>query len=71
MTTFHPGCTTFRCRPATLAVALFAVALVASATGAAAQVGTTTDILTGTVTDPTGHPIEGADVEAMSLETEI
>ena len=37
----------------------------------AAQVGTTTDILTGTVTDPLGHPIEGADIEAMSMETEI
>lgn len=37
----------------------------------AAQVGTTTDILTGTVTDPTGHPIEGADIVATSLETEI
>jgi len=38
---------------------------------AASQVGSTTDILTGTVTDGFGHPIEGADVEAMSLETEI
>ena len=43
----------------------------ASPTRAAAQVGTTTDILTGSVTDPTGHPIEGADIEATSLETEI
>ena len=71
MKTFHPGCANFRCRTAALAAALCVVALVVSATGAAAQVGTTTDILTGTVTDPTGHPIEGADVEAMSLETEI
>src|SRR5690348_17860481 len=56
---------------ATLVVALVAAALSASPTRAAAQVGTTTDILTGTITDPTGHPIEGADIEAVSLETEI
>ncbi len=36
-----------------------------------AQVGTTTDILTGVVTDAAGAPLAGAVVEAQSLETEI
>jgi hypothetical protein len=36
-----------------------------------AQVGTTTDILTGVVTDESGAPLAGAVVEAQSLETEI
>ncbi|HMV33695.1 MAG TPA: carboxypeptidase-like regulatory domain-containing protein, partial [Gemmatimonadales bacterium] len=36
---------------------------------AAAQVGVTTDILTGTVTDTSGTPLSGATVEAVSLET--
>ena len=35
------------------------------------QVGSTTDILTGTVTDENGTPIAGAIVEALSLETQI
>ena len=39
--------------------------------GARAQVGTTTDILTGIVTDETGVLLAGAVVEAQSLETEI
>lgn len=37
----------------------------------AAQVGSTTDILTGVVTDSTGRPLEGATVEATSVETQI
>src|SRR5213593_617386 len=36
-----------------------------------AQVGATTDILTGNVTDENGAPLPGAIVEAMSLETQI
>ena len=68
---FHPGCAIPRRRTASLAIVLFAAGLVANPMGAAAQVGTSTDILTGTVTDPTGQPIDGADVEVMSLETEI
>ena len=35
------------------------------------QVGATTDILTGTVTDENGAPLAGAIVEAQSLETQI
>jgi hypothetical protein len=35
------------------------------------QVGSTTDILTGTVTDENGAPLAGAIVEALSLETQI
>ena len=35
------------------------------------QVGSTTDILTGTITDENGAPLAGAIVEAMSLETQI
>ncbi len=71
--TRHPGCTDRRAwrRIASVAATLVAVLLVAAPRSGAAQVGTTTDILTGTVTDPLGHPIEGADIEAMSMETEI
>ncbi|HKB54289.1 MAG TPA: carboxypeptidase-like regulatory domain-containing protein, partial [Ramlibacter sp.] len=69
----HPGCMQRRRwrRPASLVAALAAAFLVALPARGAAQVGTTTDILTGAVTDPAGNPLEGADVEAMSLETEI
>jgi len=35
------------------------------------QVGATTDILTGTVTDESGAPLPGVIIEAMSLETQI
>ena len=66
----HPGCTKRLVRLASAALALAAAGM-SVPPSAAAQVGTTTDILTGMVTDPLGHPIEGADVEAMSLETEI
>ena len=66
----HPGCTKRLVRLASAALALAAAGM-SVPVSAAAQVGTTTDILTGMVTDPLGHPIEGADVEAMSLETEI
>ncbi|MBW8773066.1 MAG: carboxypeptidase regulatory-like domain-containing protein, partial [Gemmatimonadetes bacterium] len=37
----------------------------------AAQVGVSTDIITGTVTDQEGAPLGGATVEAMSLETRV
>ena len=36
-----------------------------------AQVGATTDIITGVVTDSAGHPLAEASVEALSLETQI
>ena len=35
-----------------------------------AQVGSTTDIITGTITGPDGKPLQGARVEVMSVETE-
>ena len=38
---------------------------------AAAQVGTTTDILTGTVTGPDSQPLAGAVVQATSIETQV
>ena len=41
------------------------------ATPAAAQVGVTTDIITGTITDDRGAPLAGATVEVMSLETRV
>jgi hypothetical protein len=49
------------------------LALVAApATGPlAAQVGTTTDVLTGIVRDSTGQPVADAIVEATSLETQV
>jgi len=51
-----------------LAVALFAALAPSSAR---AQVGSTTDILTGAVTNPVGQPLEGATVEAKSVETQV
>src|SRR5690242_6760894 len=38
---------------------------------ARAQVGSSTDILTGRVTSPDGKPVAGARVEATSVETGI
>jgi hypothetical protein len=35
-----------------------------------AQVGSTTDIITGTITGPDGRPLAGARVEAVSVETQ-
>ena len=37
----------------------------------AAQVGATTDIITGTVTGPDSLPVAGAVVQAISLETQV
>ena len=36
-----------------------------------AQVGSTTDIITGKITSPDGKPIVGARVDAMSIETGV
>ena len=47
---------------------LLAVALPSAAR---AQVGATTDIITGVVTDSAGQPLADASVEALSLETQI
>ncbi|MEP6732920.1 MAG: carboxypeptidase regulatory-like domain-containing protein, partial [bacterium] len=49
---------------------LFALLLV-MAPALHAQVGATTDIITGTVVGPDGKPLVGATVEVTSLETEI
>ena len=54
---------------------LLAVALCLTAFGvpaiARAQVGSTTDIITGKVTGPNGEPIAGARIEVMSIETQV
>jgi hypothetical protein len=50
--------------------AVFAL-LAATASSSIAQVGSTTDILTGTVTNTAGAPIPGATVEAKSVETQV
>src|SRR5437870_12125827 len=56
-------------RGGTLAVAmLLAFALPRTA---AAQVGTTTDVITGTVTGPDSQPLAGATVQATSVETRV
>src|SRR3989475_11846604 len=48
-----------------------ALALSLAAFRAAAQVGTTTDIITGTVVGPDSQPLAGALVQAFSVETQI
>jgi hypothetical protein len=49
-----------------------AAALLVVMPGAArAQVGSTTDIVQGVVTDVNGRPLEGATIEVFSLETQI
>ena len=45
--------------------------LTVAALPAAAQVGTTTDIITGTVTDNKHHPVAEAEVQVTSLETQL
>lgn len=51
---------------------LAAAALLAAAPLALrAQVGQTTDVITGTVTGEEGHPLAEASVEATSVETQI
>src|SRR5712691_11774333 len=56
-------------RGGTLAVAM--VLTLAAPRTAPAQVGTTTDIITGTVTGPDSQPLAGALVQATSLETQV
>src|SRR5438046_1606992 len=62
------GVSRMRARPLLLALAL---ALSLAASRAAAQVGTTTDIITGTVVGPDSQPLPGALVQALSVETQI
>src|SRR3712207_5907145 len=52
-------------------VVVTSLALVAQAPTLAAQVGGTTDIITGRVTGPEGQPLAGARVEVTSVETEV
>src|SRR3954468_17789076 len=49
---------------------LLVILLLGSVHTAGAQVGSTTDIITGTVRGPNNEPLSGATVEVMSLETE-
>ena len=58
-----------RLRRAALAAVLALLALTSSQSSA--QVGSTTDILTGTVTNTAGAPIPGATVEAKSFDTQV
>lgn len=52
-------------------VASVVLLLLAGAAPAGAQIGTATDIITGVVSDSTGHPLPDAVVEALSLETQV
>lgn len=65
-----PGAARWRRRRTFLVTVAFC-ALLPPVSGAMAQVGGTTDILTGTVTGPGGTPLTGAQVQATSLETGI
>ncbi|HVH66766.1 MAG TPA: TonB-dependent receptor [Gemmatimonadales bacterium] len=51
--------------------ALVAALALAASRPAAGQVGTTTDIITGTVTGPDSQPLPGATVVATSVETRV
>src|SRR5690242_15936770 len=62
----------YRLRRLSLAVCGAGLLAVASSPrDARAQVGSTTDIITGKVTSPDGKPIAGARVDAMSIETGV
>src|SRR3954468_8544360 len=50
--------------------ALVIIAMMGVGSAAHAQVGSSTDIITGTITGPDGRPIAGARVEVTSVETE-
>src|SRR3989441_859434 len=58
-------------RPHRLWPLVVALAAGGGARAAGAQVGTTTDIITGTVTGPDSQPLAGAVVVATSLETRV
>ena len=47
------------------------LAALASATPAAAQSGSSVDVIVGTVTDSAGRPVAGAIVEAYAVETQV
>ncbi|MFQ5550606.1 MAG: carboxypeptidase regulatory-like domain-containing protein, partial [Gemmatimonadales bacterium] len=50
---------------------LVASAILAAPIVSSAQVGVTTDIITGVVTDAGGRPLPGVTIEVLSLETQI
>jgi len=50
---------------------LVALSALGAPLSGAAQVGTTTDIITGSVTGPDSQPLPGAVVQATSLETQV
>src|ERR671931_142119 len=60
------------CRLASVPARLFLLVVVLGApTRVQAQVGSTTDIITGKITSPDGKPIVGARVDATSVETGV
>src|SRR5690242_8209365 len=61
----------FRSRSGHLPVVLAVLAIIASTRAVRAQVGSTTDIITGHITSPDGRPVVGARVDAMSIETGV
>ena len=60
-----------RARPWLAAAAVLAAPVLAAPAAVSAQVGTTTDVLTGTVRDPAGKPLGGATVTVTSVETQV
>ena len=54
-----------------LAVVASIVLVLTPASGASAQVGSTTDILTGVVTGPDAKPLAGAIVDATAVDGQI
>src|SRR5205085_326931 len=54
-----------------LCALLIIVSSLGAPRAARAQVGSTTDIITGTITSPDGKPIVGARVDATSIETGV
>ena len=58
-------------RVARRVLSLIVGALVLAASPVRAQVGSTTDLLTGVVKNPAGQPVAGATVTATSVETQV
>lgn len=57
--------------PRALVSAAFLLASAAIAVPAGAQIGSSTDIITGVVVNSEGQPVEDATIEAYSLETQV
>ena len=58
-------------RPWLAALCFVAAPLVITPAAGRAQVGTTTDVLTGTVRDPAGKAVAGATITVTSVETQV